>query len=438
MTTVAEKIIDTEEIESILSGVGGGGGGGGEKLSRILERAGECRGLSLEEAAVLLSVEEPETLERIYQKAGEVKLKIFGRRVVLFAPLYLSNHCSNGCLYCGFRSANRELPRKALSEDEVVAEARTLEGLGFKRILMVLGEDAATGLDYILRSVRAVYCETGIRIVHLNAPPMGVDELKELKKAGVGVYQAFQETYHRPTYERMHPTGKKGKKSDYDRRLGVMTRALRAGFEDVGIGPLLGLYDYKYDSLATIAHTRHLYDEFGTHAHTISVPRLRPAEGSALGAPPHPVTDEELKKTVAVFRLAVPTAGVVVSTRESAPLRKNLIHIGASQLSAASRTAPGGYTAAKEETLKQFATEDHASLGEVMASIAAEGFLPSLCTTCYRTGRVGSNFNAIATAGGMKGFCQANAILTLKEYLLDTASNGRGEALEKALDLAMD
>ncbi len=397
-------------------------------VRQVLACADHARGLSLNETAILLKTVEPELLREIFECAGRVKQKLFGSRVVLFAPLYLSNHCNNGCLYCGFRASNSSLERKSLSPEQVVKEAQALEEMGFKRILMVTGEDPNSWFDNTIKSVEAVYTETGIRIIHVNAPTMEVEAFKELKKAGVGVYQAFQETYHRATYARMHPTGPK---RDYDYRLGAMDRAMEAGFGDVGIGPLLGLHDFRYEVLASIAHSAHLYRRFGAHAHTISVPRLRPAEGSGLESVPSPVSDEEMKLTVAALRLAVPTTGVVVSTRESAELRTELLHTGASQLSAASRTDPGGYApeGSKEgkKTLEQFSTDDHRPLLEVMKSIANEGFVPSLCTTCYRTGRTGSNFFDTTIEGDMETRCRANAILSLKEYMVEQAGNNRAE-----------
>jgi 2-iminoacetate synthase len=421
-----------QEIESILEGRRSPDRAG---LLPILKDAEKATGLPLEAAAALLKVEDPELLEVIYKKAKEVKERVFGKRIVLFAPLYLSNHCINHCLYCGFRSENRTLPRKALKETEIVREASTLEKMGFKRLLLVVGEDPRLGVDYIARAAKAVYKRTGIRIIHVNAPPMEIEEFKRLKDCGVGVYQLFQETYHMPTYERMHPGGPK---SDYHRRLTVMDRALAAGFSDVGIGALLGLYDYRFDVLATIAHSKHLYENFGTHAHTISIPRLRPAAGSALNGPPFCVTDEQMKKIVAVYRLAVPSAGVVVSTRESSTLRTALLHTGASQVSAASRTDPGGYSLKARNTPEQFTIDDDRPLEEVMASIAKQGCLPSLCTTCYRVGRVGSNFTETAEAGEMHKFCQANALLTLKEYVLDHEKNGYNELFKEAMERAFD
>lgn len=432
--------IDNKNIETLLEN----GPASRDAVFDVVKKAREAKGLAIEEAAVLLRAEDRGAVSAILAAAGAVKERVFGKRVVLFAPLYLSNFCTNGCLYCGFRSANKTVARKALEIEEVAREAAALVEMGFKRVLLVTGEDPRWGLDYIIACVRAVYEKTGMRIVHVNAPPMDVAGFRELKKAGVGVFQAFQETYHGETYAKVHPWGMK---KDFAFRLGVMDRALEAGFEDVGIGPLLGLYDFKFEILSSIAHSLHLYEKFGTHAHTISVPRLRPAEGGGLDVPPYPVNDDEFKKAVAVLRLTVPSAGVVISTREPAWLRKELLHIGASQLSAASRTNPGGYTNGGKEALEQFSTNDHRTLSEVMASIVEEGGLPSLCTSCYRSGRVGGNFTEKTMKGEMERFCHANAILTLKEYIVDSsnprfrharAGNGVKGLLQGALNAALD
>ena len=434
-------IIDSKKIEYILANAVQPAA---SAVDSILAMAEGLKGLSLEDAAVLLSVGDHATLERIFRTAGKVKERVFGKRVVLFAPLYLSNYCTNDCLYCGFRNGNKDAVRKTLTREEIIREAMALESMGFKRLLLVCGEDPKrSGIEYIVGAVNAIYENTGIRIVHVNAPPMEVSDLKRLKETGVGVYQVFQETYYRPVYEVMHPSGRK---KDYDYRLNVMDRAMEAGFEDVGIGALLGLYDYKYDVLAAIAHSQHMYKKFGSHAHTISVPRLRPAYGSPLKEVPYTVSDMEFKKVVSIYRLSVPCAGVVVSTREGAGLRDEVVHIGASQISAGSKTEPGGYadevrsqkSEVRSRVVEQFSTNDHRSMEEMIASILRRGLLPSLCTTCYRIGRTGADFTKRTLSGDMEKFCQANAILTLQEYLLDYAQNGAREmgraAIEKGLE----
>ena len=433
-------MLNLEKIENILADAKSDS----IQVKEILAKASVSNGLTLEESAVLLSVKDRDVLHEIYHTAGSVKEKVFGRRVFVFAPLYLSNYCTNNCLYCGFRIDNKDAVRKALTRDEVIAEAKTLEDMGFKRALLVCGEDnKISGLDFILNSIDAIYKNTGIRILHINAPPMNVEDLKTLKVSGVGVYQVFQETYHKSTYEKMHPSGSK---KDYHYRRSVMDRSIEAGFEDVGIGALLGLYDYRYDALAVISHSQYLFERFGTHAHTISVPRLRPASGSPIKGMPYPVTDEDFKKIVAVYRLSVPSAGVVVSTRESAGLRDKVLQIGASQISAGSKTEPGGYaqevksqkSKVKSKVAEQFATDDHRTIEEMIVSIAKNGLMPSLCTTCYRVGRTGASFTNKTLAGDMNRFCHANAILTLQEYILDHAKNGAWEigkaVIEKGID----
>ncbi len=415
------------------------------ELAPILKEAEALKGLSLEQVALLLNTEDPALLQKIQDCAKDIKQKVFGNRIVLFAPLYLSNYCVNACLYCGFKSGNKELPRRALTTEEAVLEAHALVAMGFKRVLLVAGEDKKYGLDYLIKIVRAIYKETGMRIVHVNAAPMEVAELKKLKAAGVGVYQVFQETYHQPTYKTMHPAGPK---KDYNYRLGAMDRAAEAGFADMGIGTLLGLYDYRFDVLSTVAHSQSLLKKYGAHAHTISIPRLRPAsgtDGDKETLSTYSVSDAEMKKIVAIYRLSVPTAGIVVTTREPEALRRELLHAGASQLSAASRTNPGGYNKAEaltsegqDKTLEQFTTCDQRSVTEVMATIIKEGGLPSLCTTCYRTGRVGEHFTRLTSSGEMHKFCQANALLSLKEYTIDNPPNGKAELFNDAIKKTFD
>lgn len=403
-------------------------------VNSVLSKALELRGLPLEDVAILLkvgAVHELPLQKAILKTAGKVKEQVFGRRIVLFAPLYLSNECVNNCLYCGFRVENREAARKTLSVEEAVREARVLEGRGYKRLLLVAAENPArSNVDYILDVVSAIYKETGIRILHLNAAPMPVEDLRRLKDAGIGVFQVFQETYHPETYERMHPSGRK---RDYAYRLSAMDRAIGAGFDDLGIGALLGLYDWRFEVMATVSHAHYLKEMYGIWPHTISVPRLRPAVGSPLSKAPYPVSDYEFKLIVAIYRLAVPTAGVVVSTRESADLRREVLSIGASQISAGSKTEPGGYEEDEEHyESAQFGIDDHRPLDEVIEDVARLGYMPSLCTSCYRAGRTGENFHDMASSGDIKDYCSANAVLTLKEYILDSATGSR-EACEKAI-----
>jgi 2-iminoacetate synthase len=402
-----------------------------QRLDDILGRAAGLEGVTLGDAASLLKIEDREDAARLFRAAGRVKERVFGPRVVLFAPLYLSNHCANDCLYCGFRRSSEVAARRALSVDEAVEQARHLSSRGFKRILLVAGEHPAySGVEYLEAAASAIYSETDIRILHVNCAPLATDGFRRLKAAGYGVYQCFQETYHRDTYARVHPSGKK---RDYGFRLEAMDRALEAGFGDVGIGALLGLYDYAFDALAAIAHSRRLEERFGAAAHTISVPRLRHAEGAALTEPPYPVTGFEFKKIVAVYRLCVPYAGVVVSTREPASLREEALDCGASQISAGSSTEPGGYGPGEHSTA-QFDVTDLRGLPEMMAVIARKGLLPSLCTSCYRSGRQGEEFRELASTGAMREFCTPNAILSLREFMRDNPDEGLNGLLERTVE----
>ncbi len=408
------------------------------ELDDILSRAGELKGLSLSDAAKLLMIENEDALGAVYEKAAEVKSAVFGPRVVLFAPLYLSNYCSNDCLYCGFRKSNTTARRKALSPDEAVEQAKILSRTGFKRIILVAGEHPLySGVDYLIKIAEEIYSRTDMRILHVNSAPVSVEDFKRLKSAGYGVYQCFQETYHKESYKVLHPTGKK---SDFLYRLSVMDRALEAGFGDVGIGPLLGLYDYHYDALAAIAHSKHLEAKFGACAHTISVPRLKSAEGAEIKDAPYPVSDEDFRKIVAVYRLSVPQAGVVVSTREPAKLREECLLCGASQISAGSSTEPGGYGRStggipRDRSTSQFHLGDIRPLPEMARVIAEMGFLPSLCTACYRSGRQGNNYLHVASSGNLNELCTANALLSLKEYLIDVSPQPEGrEIIEAALN----
>jgi 2-iminoacetate synthase len=367
------------------------------------------------EAARLLSTFDPMVWETAGNIARAVREEVFGRRIVLFAPLYLSNECGNNCLYCGFRKGNVKARRITLSPEAAAAEARHLEKKGYNRLLLVAGEHPLrTRPGYIADVLRTIYRETGMRILHVNAAPMQIDELRSLKEAGAGVYQVFQETYHPETYANMHPSGPK---ADYAWRLTCMDRAIPAGFGDVGIGALLGLYDYRFEVLSVLRHAEHLFDAYGTFPHTISVPRFKKALGSPLPAAPCPVSDVEFEKIVIVYRLSVPSAGVVVSTREPAALRERVLDIGASQISAGSRTDPGGYAEGlRRRESEQFEVDDTRPLEEMVRRVLAKGYLPSLCTSCYRRNRTGSAFTEMAVDGAIRGFCVPNALLTLAEF----------------------
>jgi len=386
----------------------------------LLRSLSARRRLGLAEAARLLRTEDPMVWETAASMARAVREEVFGRRIVLFAPLYLSNECGNNCLYCGFRRENRDAVRITLSPRQAVTEARHLESKGFRRLLLVAGEHPGkTKVEYIAEVLRAIYRETGMRILHVNAAPMPVEAFRELKAAGAGVYQCFQETYHPETYAQVHPSGAK---SDYAWRLSAMDRAIPAGFDDVGIGALLGLFDYKFEALSVIRHAEHLYESFGTFPHTISVPRFKRAFGAPLSVAPFPVSDGEFERVVVLYRLAVPSAGVVVSTREPAALRERCLDIGASQISAGSRTDPGGYgDGARRRESEQFEVDDTRPIEEIVRAVLRRGYVPSLCASCYRRHRTGDTFTEMALDGHIRDFCLPNALLTLAEYAVGAA-----------------
>jgi len=381
----------------------------------LLRSLSARRRLSLYEASRLLVTDDVLVWETAGAAARAVREEVFGNRIVLFAPLYLSNECGNNCLYCGFRRDNRESVRITLSPKEAAREAGHLERKGYQRLLLVTGEHPVRAqADYLAEVIRTIYRETGMRILHVNAAPMDVDALREIKQAGAGVYQVFQETYHPRTYRAMHPSGPK---SDYAWRLASMDRAFRAGFDDVGIGALLGLHDFRFEALSVLRHAESLHETFGAFPHTISVPRFRRAFGSPLPAAPCPVSDAEFERIVITYRLAVPPAGVVVSTREPAALRDRTLDIGASQISAGSKTDPGGYAEGnRRRESEQFELNDARTLNEVIRMILARGYVPSLCTSCYRSGRTGSRFTNMAEGGTIGSFCLPNALLTLAEF----------------------
>lgn len=381
----------------------------------LLRTLSPRRRLSLHEASRLLVTDDPMVWETAGATARAVREEVYGNRIVLFAPLYLSNECGNNCLYCGFRRDNRDAVRIVLSPEEAVREAGHLERKGYYRLLLVTGEHPVRNqADYLAEVIRTIYRETGMRILHVNAAPMEVDALREIKRAGAGVYQVFQETYHPPTYRVMHPSGPK---SDYTWRLTCMDRAFQAGFDDVGIGALLGLHDYRFEVLSVLRHAESLHETFGAFPHTISVPRFRNAFGSPLSAAPCPVSDAEFARIVITYRLAVPPAGIVVSTREPAALRDLTLDIGASQVSAGSKTDPGGYAEGKRRRAsEQFELSDTRSLDEMIGTILERGYIPSLCTGCYRRGRTGSRFTELAEGGAVGSYCLPNALLTLAEF----------------------
>jgi 2-iminoacetate synthase len=397
----------------------------GRRLADILDKARARAGLALPEVADLLMVGEPEAREAIFAAAREVKERIYGRRMVLFAPLYASNECRNNCLYCAFRKDNRDLQRRTLTMDEIADEIRSLMNMGHKRVLLVVGESGNSGVGYATRAVETIYAtrsERGeIRRVNVNMAPLPVEGFRALKAVGIGTYQCFQETYHPDQYRYLHPSGPK---ADYWWRAGVMDRAFAGGIDDVGMGVLFGLYDHRFDVLALLAHAQYLDRRYGVGPHTLSFPRLEPAQNApAAEHPPAPVSDDDILLIVAVLRLAVPYTGIIMSTRETAALRRELCGLGVSQLSAASRVYPGAYSDGRShvEEAEQFYVGDTRTLDAVICDLCADGYLPSFCTSCYRLGRTGEHFMEMAKPGDIQRFCTPNALLTFQEYLLDYA-----------------
>ncbi|MFA6408996.1 MAG: [FeFe] hydrogenase H-cluster radical SAM maturase HydG [Gammaproteobacteria bacterium] len=410
-------------------------------VREILAKAKTLTGLNAEEVACLSAVTDKDLLAELFQIAAEIKEAIYGKRIVIFAPLYISNFCSNSCLYCAFRADNKELRRRALTQEEIVKETEALIQEGQKRVLLVAGETHdAQSLDYILQSIETIYAtgneRDAIRRININIAPQTTTDFKRLHDAKIGTYQLFQETYHRKTYKEIHVAGKK---ADYDWRLTAIDRAMQAGIDDVGLGILFGLADWRFEILALMQHIQYLEQKFGVGPHTLSVPRLEPALGSSVSSnPPFPVSDQDFSKIIAILRLAVPYTGIILSTRETAELRRNALAIGISQISAGSRTDPGGYAAEKEKNSAfqagQFSLGDHRSLDEVVRDLVTLGYLPSFCTACYRQGRTGEDFMALAKCGRIKNLCDPNALFTFQEYLLHYAKKETRELGEKLIE----
>ncbi len=390
-----------------------------EKLDEILDRADGLKGLEPEDVAALLTMESPAHEARMFRIAGKIKEQIYGERVVMFAPLYVSDYCVNKCRYCGYQCDN-QFPRRRLTMDEVRREAEILERMGHKRLALEAGEDPVhCPVDYILECIETLYAmkvDSGeIRRVNVNIAATTEENYKKLHDVGIGTYILFQETYHEPTYKRMHEAGPK---SNFQYHLTAFDRAMRAGIDDVGGGVLFGLYDYRFEVLGLMLHNQHLDRTYGAGFHTISVPRLRPAPGMDLSAYAHIPADEEFKRIVATIRLAVPYTGMIISTRESPEMRRELIRMGISQVSGGSSVEVGGY-ASREEGGEQFEVSDNRSAQDVMRWLMDEELVPSFCTACYRKGRTGDRFMSLAKSGNIKNVCLPNALMTLCEYMMD-------------------
>ncbi|MDR1727671.1 MAG: [FeFe] hydrogenase H-cluster radical SAM maturase HydG [Acidobacteriota bacterium] len=394
-------------------------------LDEILNRARRLKGLSLDDVASLLAVGDTAQIRKIMDCAHYVKEEIYGKRLVLFAPVYTGNVCDNNCVYCAFRKSNTSLRRKILTMDEIGREARVLLREGHKRVLLICGETAQNDTDYMCDAIRTVYRvrEGGhyVRRINLELAPMEVADFARLKAEKIGTYVCFQETYDPEMYKKYHPKGTP--KADYEYRVTVMDRAMEGGVNDVGLGVLFGLADYRFETLAIMEHAAHLEALFGCGPHTVSFPRIEPAENAPLASHvPHPVGDDDFKKIIAIVRIAMPYTGIILSTRENEQMRTELYNYGVSQISAGSRVNPGAYGDEAEATGSQFALGDHRSLDEVIASVVDKGYIPSFCTGCYRMGRVGNDFMDLAKPGLIKQYCMPNAVFTFEEYLNDFAS----------------
>lgn len=425
--------IDEAEIKVILAT---GSDRDTVRVREVLAKSREMKGLNINDVVVLMAISDPELLGELFHTAKNVKEDIYGKRLVLFAPLYISNLCSNECLYCAFRASNKEVKRRTLTQEEIAREVRILVEQGHKRTLLVSGSTyPREGLSYILNAIETIYgVKSGngeIRRINVNISPLSVEGFRELKAAKIGTYQLFQETYHRETYSRVHMSGEK---SDYDWRISAMDRAMEAGIDDVGIGVLFGLYDWRFEVMALMQHINHLEQKFGVGCHTISVPRMEPAISSEIAShPPHPVSDIDFKKLIAILRLAVPYTGMIMSTRETPDVRCKTFALGISQISAGSRTNPGGYYD-DESDASQFSLGDHRPVDEVIRDAAFLGYIPSFCTACYRLGRTGGDFMDIAKPGEIKNHCNPNAMSTFTEYLEDYASPETKEVGERLIE----
>lgn len=427
----AEEFISDAEIRASLE-YGEENKDNKELLNELLEKAKTAKGLTHREAMVLLAADDDEINKQIFDLARELKQRWYGSRIVMFAPLYLSNYCVNGCTYCPYHMKNTTIPRKKLTQDEIRKEVIALQDMGHKRLALELGEDPVNNpMEYILESIKTIYDirhkNGAIRRVNVNIAATSVEDYKKLNEAGIGTYILFQETYNKEEYEKLHPTGPK---SNYAYHTEAMDRAMEAGIDDVGTGVLFGLDNYRYDFVGLLMHAEHLEAVFGVGPHTVSVPRIRPADDINTDDFENSVPDEIFEKIIAVLRLAVPYTGMIISTRESKKVRERVLDLGISQISGGSKTSVGGYndesttepSDAAEDDTSQFDISDNRTLDQVVNWLLDMGHIPSFCTACYREGRTGDRFMRLVKNGQIANICQPNALMTLKEYLEDYAS----------------
>ena len=429
-----QPFIDPEEIQETLNNCNPTP----EDVKKVVARSLNKQRLSLAETAILIKADDPESVEIIKSGARELKRRVYGNRIVLFAPLYVGNYCSNNCKYCGFKASNKDAVRKTLNKEELIANVEALEAHGHKRLILVYGEHRQYSAEFIADSVRTVYQvkkQPGeIRRVNINAAPFDIEGFRTIKEAGIGTYQIFQETYHPEAYAFQHPSGRK---ADYNYRLTSLDRAMEAGIDDLGLGVLFGLYDWRFEVMALIRHTNHLEACYGVGPHTLSFPRLQSASGSETD-PRYAVNDEDFVRLIAILRLAVPYTGMILTARESAAIRDEVLEFGCSQIDAGTKLELGAY-AENPKMLQnihkeQFLINDNRSLDEVIAELVKNNYLPSFCTACYRKGRTGQHFMEFSVPGFIKDFCTPNAIFTLAEYLEDYASETTRESGWKVIN----
>lgn len=436
----AEEFICDEEIKATLK-YADENKDNLELVDKIIEKAKLRKGLTHREASVLLACENKDKTKEIYDLAEQIKKDFYGNRIVMFAPLYLSNYCINGCLYCPYHLKNKHIARKKLTQEEVAKEVIALQDMGHKRLAIEAGEDPVNNpIEYILDCIKTIYSikhkNGAIRRVNVNIAATTVENYKKLKDAGIGTYILFQETYHKESYEMLHPTGPK---HNYAYHTEAMDRAMQAGIDDVGIGVLFGLDKYRYEFAGLLMHAEHLEAVHGVGPHTISVPRVKPADDIDPTEFDNSLSDEMFCKIAALIRISVPYTGMIISTRETPEIRKQIIRLGVSQISGGSRTSVGGYCEEERpHDTEQFDVSDNRTLDEVVNWLMREGYIPSFCTACYREARTGDRFMSLCKAGQIQNCCHPNALMTLKEFLMDYASDDTkaiGEAMiEKEID----
>jgi 2-iminoacetate synthase len=437
-----EPFIDAQEIEDFLQNAKPDK----KVVEEIIQKSLNKNRLNLQEVATLLQADDPELIEQIKEGARELKRKVYGNRIVLFAPLYIGNYCTNNCKYCGFRVTNKDAQRMTLADKEIVQEVEALQDNGQKRLILVYGEHPKYDADYIAHTVKLVYgVKKGngeIRRVNINAAPLDNEGFKKVHEAGIGTYQIFQETYHPEAYKSYHLGGKK---ADYNYRLTSLDRAMESGIDDVGLGALFGLYDWKFEVMALVRHTNHLEACYNVGPHTLSFPRI--TDSSSIGmTDKYMVNDEEFKRLVAILRLAVPYTGMILTARESVAVRQEVIEFGVSQIDGGTKLELGSYHESKNEeqnlNREQFMINDNRSLGEIIDELIDTDKLPSFCTACYRLGRTGEHFMEFSVPGFIKRYCTPNAILTLAEYLEDYATESTSkkgwDIIEKTITTELD